>query len=162
MATIQQTQTTSQIGIAKKEQNTFSKFYDKFAPFIFTMMDRSTRDRFLSEELVQKVFKQTWQFSQNGVITEQHLFARMNRFARHLAQENASTNKFERELINIDHVVLKEIDKFDCSVDDTLLRLICIKGCTLQEASQQLGYSEGDFKNRLREECNRIRASINE
>ena len=84
MATFQQTQTTSRIGIAKKEQNTFSKFYDKFAPFFFAMLVRSTGDRFLSEELVQKVFKQTWQFSQNGVITEQHLFARMNRFAHDL------------------------------------------------------------------------------
>jgi DNA-directed RNA polymerase specialized sigma24 family protein len=162
MSTFQQTQTTSRIGIAKKGQNTFSKFYDKFAPFFFTMLARSTGDRFLSEELLQQVFKQTWQLDQESVTTEQSLFARTSRFARHLAQENASTNKFERELINIDHVVLKEIDKFDCSVDDTLLRLICIKGCTLQEASQQLGCSEGDFKNRLREECNRIRASINE
>jgi hypothetical protein len=126
------------------------------------MLVRSTGDRLLSEELLQQVFTRARQLDQEGVAAEQSLFARTSRFARHLAQENASTNKFERELINIDHVVLKEIDKFDYSVDDTLLRLICIKGCTLQEASQQLGYSEGDFKNRLREECTRIRASINE
>jgi DNA-directed RNA polymerase specialized sigma24 family protein len=162
MATIQQTQTTSRIGIAKKEQNTFSKFYDKFAPFFFAMLVRGAGDRFLSEELLQKVFTRALQTDEKGVAAEQSLFARTSRFARHLAQENASTNKFERELINIDHVVLKEIDKFDCSVDDTLLRLICIKGCTLQKASQQLGYSEGDFKNRLRVECNRIRVTINE
>lgn len=162
MSTFQQTQTTSKIGIAEKDQNTFSKLYEKFAPFFFGMMVRSTRDRFLSEVLLQQIFKRTWQFHQNDIIAEQRLFARMNRLARLLARENAFLKKMDPTSEIVKDGGLKEIDKFDKSDTNPLLQLICLKGFTWQEASRQSGFSENDFKTRLRLECNRMRVTINE
>lgn len=165
--------------MAAGEREAFGRFYDRFAPLVFSLAMRLLRERSAAEDLLQEVFIQAWSQAKNysrergspeaWIITMTRsrgidkLRSRRRRDRSFVSNDNPSGPEYaakvtsgmvESEARLTVHGALAQLPETERAV----LELAYFDGLTQSEIAARLGQPLGTVKTRMRAGMERLRA----
>lgn len=169
--------------IASGDRAAFSRFYDLFAPFVFSFALRLLRNRADAEDLLQEVFVQVWrqaaQYDKGrgapeawiSVMTKNRAIDKM----RSLRSRERGTDSFRNDVerregetegrdgAKIDARLIAETSLSRIPPDERkALEMAYFDGLTQTEIAEKLGAPLGTVKTRIRSGLKRLRALVGE
>ncbi len=169
--------------IASGDRIAFARFYDLFAPFVFSFALRLLRNRTDAEDLLQEVFVQIWRQASSydksrgvpeawvSIITKNKAIDRMRslrsreRGVEGLGKETERREgEFgDRDSAKIDARLIAQTSLAKIPADERkALEMVYFDGLTQAEVAEKLGTPLGTVKTRIRSGLQRLRGLLGE
>lgn len=152
--------------IKQNNQDSFSVFYDKYAPLLLGLIKRMVINDSVSEVVFQKVFVEIWRRKESCDISKERLFTWMHKIARSITIDFIRSGEIAcnsaEELLH-SSMYSEKVEQFlmekdngsghICSIakhDKEIISLIYYKGLTIPEVATELGIPLEELCGKLR------------
>ncbi|GMU85690.1 MAG: RNA polymerase sigma factor SigK [Ignavibacteriales bacterium] len=86
-------------GIAHKHERSLSELYDLYGMLCYRIIYRITRDRMLSEEILQNVFVRVWENAENFSEQKGSVYSWITAITRNLAIDKIRSKEFKEQML---------------------------------------------------------------
>lgn len=156
--------------IKKGNRIGISDLYDKYAPYLFTLIYRIVQKRELAEDLLQETFVKIWMNIETYNPDKSKLSTWISNIARNLSIDALRSRDFKNQMKNLsddgfvnmiddessfplytDHIGIEEIlNKVLTDEHKKIINILYFKGYTQAEAAEFLNIPLGTLKTKLR------------